>query len=417
MRFLDLREYRGYVMAFVAFVYIHSLQYFNYVNLNPTVHGRLSFVLAILTILLCLFSKGPKTIPGRYWMYGILFVPVLSFLPCWLENGQSPVDSTRAYLPAFVALSYFLLHKAKVKEKDIVNLVTALAVIRTLITIVQQFTFPDYLFCYRPEGLDAGGFFKGIEIRSGLYRFAIEDTYLSMFLAFYYFRRLIKQVSALDLGLFLIGLLGVYIDQTRQLMLSTFLAVVLVLLFSVHFQQKWIILGIIGLIAAIIAFNADILLEDLLDMTRRDLNVGNIRLLAYSTFLLEFWGGPLSVIFGNGPVQWNSAYGTQIAYYQENLRLYRSDVGIVGAANMYGVVIVIFLLTFLVFYVFRNWKKLRIHNKMFFVAMIINLPMICFFTQHYHWLVFLGFMMYFCDNDIRMYNRRMAGLPGRKKDA
>lgn len=409
MPFIDLREYKAYVMAFVAFVYIHSLQYFNYVNLNPTIHGRISLALALLTILLCLFSKGPKTIPGRYWMYGILFVPILSFLPCWLENGQSPVDSARAYLPAFVALSYFLLHKAKVKEIDIVNLITALAVVRTLITIVQQFTFPDYLFCYRPEGLDAGGYFKGIEIRSGLYRFAIEDTYLSMFLVFYYFRCLLKQVNALNLGLFLFGLAGVYIDQTRQLMLSTFLAVVLVLLFSVHFKQKWIIIGVIGAVSAIVYLNADVLFEDLMDLTRSDLNSRNIRLLAYTTFLFEFWGGPLSVIFGNGPVQWASAYGAQIAYYQENLRLFRSDVGLVGAANMYGVVIVLFLIAYLVFYVFRNWKKLRIHNKMYFVAMVINLPMICIFTQHYHWLMFLGFMMYFCDNDIRHYNRRLSG--------
>ena len=409
MPILDLRKYRAYILAFVAFVYLHSLQYFNYVKLNTTTYGRLSFLLAAFIILLCFFSKSPKTIPGRYWMLGILLVPVLSFLPCWLENGQSPLDSVRVYVPAFVGLTYFLLYQAKIKERDIVTLITVLAVIRTVINIIQQFTFPDYLFCYRPEGLDAGGYFKDIEIRSGIYRYAIEDTYLSMFLVFYYFRRMLKGVSAMNVGLFLFGLVGVYLDQTRQLMLSTFLALVLVVLFSVRFKQKWIILGIIGILVGFVVINSDILLGDLIYITNSDLNYGNIRLVAYTTYLVEFWGGPLSVVFGNGPVNWNSSYGEQIAYYQENLRLYRSDIGIVGAANMYGIVTVVFLLAFLVFYVFRNWKKFRIHIKMFYIAMIINLPMICFFTQHYHWLMFLGFMMYFGDNDIKYYNRRMAG--------
>lgn len=409
MPILDLRKYKSNILAFVAFVYLHSLQYFNYVNLNPTVHGRLSFIFAGIIILLCIFSKSPRIIPGRNWMLGILLVPVLSFLPCWLENGQSPVDSARAYIPAFVGLSYFLLHKAKIKEKDVVSIITALAVIRTVINIIQQFTFPDYLFCYRPEGLDAGGYFKDIEIRSGIYRYAIEDTYLSMFLVFYYFRRLLKRVNALNAGLFLFGLAGVYLDQTRQLMFSTFLALVLVLVFSVRFKQKWIILSLIGVVVAFFVINAETLFADLIYITSSDLNYGNIRIFAYSTYLLEFWGGPLSVIFGNGPVQWSSSYGAQVAYYQENLRLFRSDVGIVGAANMYGVVIVLLLIAYLAFYVFRNWKKLRIHNKMFFIAMVINLPMICFFTQHYHWLMFLGFMMYFCDNDIKFYDRQLAG--------
>jgi hypothetical protein len=229
-----------------------------------------------------------------------------------------------------------------------------------------------------------------------------------MFLVFYYFWRMTKRFKITDLCLFLVGLLGVYLDQTRQLMLSTVLSLVLVFLFTVRIKHKALIVFLLAAIVGVVALNADTLFGDLLLMTSQDLNHNNIRLFSYSTYLFEFWGGPLSVVFGNGPAAWDSAYGQQVAYMYENLKLFHSDVGIVGAANLYGVITVLFYLAFLVFFVFRNWKKFRIHIKMYFVAQLINLPMICIFTQRVNCMIFLGFMLFLCDKDIRRYDRRIA---------
>lgn len=407
-KILDLRQYRKIVLVFTAFVFLHSLMYFDYININPTYYGWVSNGLVLLLGAVCIISVSPRKMPASYWLLGLLAVPMLSFLPCWLENGQSPISSLRTYLACWLPLLYFLLHKSKISERELVLVITVFAVTRTLITIVQQFTYPDYLFTFRPEGLDASGMFKGIERRSGIYRFCIEDTFLSMFLVFYYFWRMTKRFKITDLCLFLVGLLGVYLDQTRQLMLSTVLSLVLVFLFTVRIKHKALIVFLLAAIVGVVALNADTLFGDLLLMTSQDLNHNNIRLFSYSTYLFEFWGGPLSVVFGNGPAAWDSAYGQQVAYMYENLKLFHSDVGIVGAANLYGVITVLFYLAFLAFFVFRNWKKFRIHIKMYFVAQLINLPMICIFTQRVNCMIFLGFMLFLCDKDIRRYDRRIA---------
>lgn len=403
-RFLDLRNYKKAVLVFVAFVFLHSLMYFDYVNLDPTIYGWVSNGLVLILAPLCFFSIGPKKMPASPWLLGLLAVPMLSFLPCWLENGQSVFTSARAYMALWLPLLYYLLHKSKISEKELVIMITVFAVVRTVITIVQQFTYPEYLFTFRPEGLDASGLFKGIERRSGIYRFCIEDTFLSMFLVFYYFWKMTRHYRLTDLLLFLTGLLGVYLDQTRQLMFSTVVALVLVLVFSVRIKHKWLILLLVAAIGGIVALNANTLFEDLLLMTEQELNSDNIRILSYTTYLLEFWGGPLSVVFGNGPIG-NSSYGQQVLYMYENMKLFHSDVGIVGAANLYGVVTVLFYLAFLVFFVFRNWKKFRIHIKMYFVAQLINLPMICIFTQRVNCMIFLAFMLFLCDKDIKRYDR------------
>lgn len=404
LKFLDLRQYKKIILVFVAFVFLHSLMYFDYIGLDPTLYGWVSNGLVLILAALCIFSIGPKKMPASYWMLGLLAVPMLSFIPCWLENGQSPLTSLRAYMSLWLPLLYFLLHKSKVTEKELVLIITIFAVVRTLITIIQQFTYPDYLFTFRPEGLDSAGYFKGIERRSGIYRFCIEDTFLSMFLVFYYFWKMTRRFRVQDFILFLVGLVGVYLDQTRQLMLSTVVSLALVLLFSMKIRHKLLIVGILSAITLLLVLNADSLFGDLILMTNRDLNYDNIRILSYTTYLLEFWGGPLSVVFGNGPIG-NSAYGQQVLYMYENLKLFHSDVGIVGAANLYGVVTVLFYIAFLIFFVFRNWKKFRIHLKMYFIAQLINVPMICIFTQRVNCMVFLGFMLYLCDRDICRYDR------------
>lgn len=61
--------------------------------------------------------------------------------------------------------------------------------------IVEQFTYPHYWFAYRPEGYAADGHFYGIEIRSGIMRFYIMDTYMSMFLVFIISKSYLKSLS------------------------------------------------------------------------------------------------------------------------------------------------------------------------------------------------------------------------------
>ncbi len=408
MNWLDLRKYSGVVAGFVFFVFLHSLRYFDFIGLSPVFYGRFSNLLALFLMVICFFSMSPRRIPGRYWFLGLILVPMLSFLPAWIENGQSPVESMRAYLLTFLALVYFLPHKARLSSGVILNALTVFAVARTAIYVLQQFTYPDYWFAFRPDGLDAAsGMYKDVEIRSGIYRFYIEDTYLSMFLVFRYFQKLTHRVSGKDLALFLIGVAGVYLDQSRQFMLSTLLSLGLVFFFSSKIRYKGLMVVFLGLAAMVLFMNAYKLFGDLMDMTRGDLTRDNIRLLSYTTFGLELWGGPLSVLFGNGPVG-HSAYGDNVMYLYETLGMYHADVGMVGAANLYGVVTVLFFVVFYIMYVAKHWKKIQMHLKMYFLALLINAPLVTIFTQSINWFVFFAFMLVLADRDIVRYERKLA---------
>lgn len=412
---LDLRNYYKAALAGIVFVFLHSLRYFDFIGIDETIYGHISKLLALLLIALFFFTKGPRRTPGWFWMIALLVVPMFSFLPAWIENGQSPVQSVSAYLPFGLVLVYFILHKAKISPAELVRILTVIALVRIGIYVVQQFTYPNYLFAFRQEGLNASGVFTGIEVRSGIYRYYIEDTYLSMFLVFYYLQKTIKRRRTSDLILFGVGLVGVYLDQSRQFMVSTLAAILFVLFFASKIRYKgWLVLGLSSIVA-IILLNSEKLFEDLIYMTQNDLSSDNIRLLAYTTYGLEFWGGPLSVIFGNGPVG-NSGYGAQVQHYYENLRLYHADVGIVGAANLYGVVTVLLFLAFMVFFVFRNWRKLQMHLKMYYLAMLVNIPLVTIYTQNLNWFVFFGFMLYLSDRSIMRYDRRMRMLRKSKTD-
>lgn len=403
---VDFKSYRKWCLIVVMLIFIHALRYFDYTGLNSTYYGWASNIFSLLLIAFYLvFGRKLSSTYSQPFLWGLLLVPILSFLPCYLENGQGLVDSCRAYLSTFLVLVYFVLHASKVKEKELVRAITIIAVVRTSILLIQQFTYPDYLFAFRPEGMDAQGYIQGMEVRSGIYRFYIEDTYLSMFLVFYYLQKLLSKFTPASLMLFLIGLFGVYLDQSRQFMVSTIIAVIVPFVFIRKKKTRWIMFLLIAAIAVVAIVFGTQLFEELIEMSADDVSDSdNIRLLSYATFLFQYWGGPLSVIFGNGPAWGGSAYNAELQYMMEYLRLYRADVGIVGAMNVYGITSALFLLYFYIAFVFKNWKKLETHLKMYYIASIVNLPLVTIYTQNINWFVFLSIMLYLSDMSIAKYN-------------
>lgn len=386
------------------FVFLHSLNYFDFIGLNVKIYGYLTYLLDLLLIIaVVLFYRRDHYSYTSFLAISLISVPLLSFIPCLIENGQSPIESLKAYSPYFLFLVYFILHAAKINENELVLALTVFAVVRILILVIQQFTYPDYMFSFRPEGFDDNlGRYVQMERRSGLYRFYIEDTYLSMFLVFYYFEKIIKHYSPKFLILFLIGLVGVYIDQSRQFMFSTAVAFAFVVLLLSGKRTRVISVVVMSILALVFVAFSSSLFGELSEMTVEDMNEDNIRVLAYASFLFEVWGGPLSVIFGNGPVG-NSAYGTQIASLASDFGLYRADVGIVGAMNAYGIVSVLVLVAVYVVLLVKYGKKLPIHIKMYIVAAIVNLPLVTVYTQRANWFVFMAFMLYLSDLGIAKY--------------
>lgn len=386
----------------IGWVYLHTLHYFDFTLYNPTIGGWIQKLIAIAIILYLLIQNiDTKYAYSKLYISGFIWIPMLSFVPCWLEHGQTFLQSFNAYLPIFILLLYFILHNKRIKENEIIQLLTLFAVIRTAILLIEQFTYPHYYFAFRPEVEMDDGSFKSIEIRSGILRYYISDTYLSMFLIFYWGQKVFEKFNWKHFIIFAWGIFGLWLDQTRQFMLVGYGSFLIILLLSQNKKINKLTTYIIVAIAIlIIAINFDSLFGDLNERTSKEMSKDNIRLLAYKYFLNDYWGGPLSVLFGNG-LAGESQYGKEISFLSQEMKLFRSDVGIVGFLNQYGIVSVLFFFWFYISLVRKNWKYMDAYIKMFLLATLLNIPLVIFFVNNLNWYVYMAFMMYLMDISIR----------------
>ena len=396
-----------YSAIIIGFVFLQYLHFFDYVKYDAVLGGNICKIMAIFAFCVYVFGQYPIDLcPSKKYVIGFVFIPMLSFIPCFFEHGQSLVESFRVYLPCMILFLYFYMHKEEISVKTLINILTIFAVVRTSILIVEQFTYPNYLFAFRPETYDENGILKPIEVRSGIYRYYISDTYLSQFLIFYYFQKLTEQCKLKYLFLFVFGLVGLYLDQTRQFIVTTVLVLVIISLLSSNFKHKKLAISLIILFGIVILNFSDVLFGSLMSKTSDELNEDNIRYLSYKTYFSSYWGGPLSYVFGNG-MAGNSAYGAEMQKLTLYYGLWRADVGIVGFLNQYGYVSVLYFLLFYFLYLRKNWKYIDVHLQMFFLASLLNLPLVVFFVNNANWYVFWAFMMYLLDESV-VRNKNLA---------
>lgn len=404
----EIRSKKEFIPSIIiGFIFLQYLHYFDYVKYDVVLGGSICKIMAIFVMLVFIFGKYSINVcPSKKYVIGFVFIPMLSFIPCFFEHGQSFVESFRVYLPYMILFLYFYMHKEKISVKTLINILTIYAVVRTSIVIVEQFTYPNYLFAFRPETYDENGILKPIEVRSGIYRYYISDTYFSQFLIFYYFQKITEKYRLKYLVFFVFGLVGLYLDQTRQFMVTTVLALVIISLLSSNFKHKKLAILLIILSGIVILNFSDILFGSLMSKTSDELNEDNIRYLSYYTYFSSYWGGPLSYIFGNG-LAGNSAYGIEMQKLTLDYGLWRADVGIVGFLNQYGYVSVLYFLLFYILYLRKNWKYIDVHLQMFFLASLLNLPLVVFFVNNANWYVFWAFMMYLLDEAVER-NKNLA---------
>lgn len=380
-------------------VFLHSIQYFDWIKYNIYIGRIISFSLGVALFLYFVQAKKHIHLPYTKFIVGFTFIPFLSIIPCRIENGQSLTESLYVYMPFCFLLVYYLLARNKISEEDIVKWLTIFAVTRTAILIIEQFTYPTYWFAYRPEGYAADGHYYGIEIRSGIKRFYIMDTYLSMFLVFYYLQKLSSCIKLKYVLLFLYGLIGIYIDQQRQYMISTILTIVLFTMFSTKMKYKNVIVFLFCIVSLVIYIYSDQILGQILESVVEDTNEDNIRLFTYHTYGVEFFGGPLSYIFGNGFPAVSGSYAKSVSSLR-SMGLTQTDIGIVGLYSYYGLTTLMFFIYFYIYSFRKYWHSLDSHIKMFIIASIINLPLFTMFSCHLDSYPFWGIMLYLADLSI-----------------
>lgn len=330
-----------------------------------------------------------------------LILPFFTALSSYLTHGHSIFNSINATLLHFILVIYFFAIIKNISPSYILKVLAVCMLIKLGLTIIEQFTYPNVPFTFRYEGYDeVTGEWMEIGQRSGIWRFLISDAYyLYMILGFKSFYELRKKYSAKYCILFLLCCLGLYLDQTRQIMFS-FAASLLIVSF---FKSKnkilyFIVVGILG----IVAFQfVDVLFGELIELTADDASEDYSRVASYVYYLTDYHG-LFSLLFGHGFGGGNDTWGNHIFYLEQTLRLFRMDIGIVGAFHLLGLVFVISFIIYFFFIHVKNWKYIDAYLQTMMISVVINIPMI---FPLYNYTVcamefFMGCLFYMIDKSI-----------------
>jgi len=404
------------ILVFISFCLLHFIRYYNYIDLDPTISGRINKIIILLVIILILINRNyflsnsfkRNAISRKYVLWFGIF-PLISSIPCFFLRGQSFTDSFNVVYVYLIIFLYFVLHKYDVNTGFLIKLFLALAIIRVLIMLIQQFTYPFYIFGGVKEGDDSlYGVEYAVQVRSGMYRFWLNSSFLQVIAGLYSINKFLRSNKIIYLFIFLLCCVGLYMDQSRS-QLIYFALSVLYLLFITKYKNKLLIFFLIGIFIVLISINYNSLFGDLSKLTVSNVNEKEnyIRILAYKFYLFDYWKGPLTWFLGNGVPNATSAYGHEIIKIQTQHILFTYDIGIIGSLNVYGLIFILVFIFYLYKIIFKYWKYLDPFLKVFLIFTILYSPL--YFPIHYQsgedisWAI----IFYLIDKSIQISKQKM----------
>ena len=351
------------LLLFILAILTGGMSFIGWGNIFPE---RTLHVLLISAIIIAVYLiKRPLDQRSEIWQFAYLFafIPFISVLGANLYHNQ-PVILT--FFTTFKNLGYylfFLLCAIRMKEREVIKVIFIYAYIWTFMEVVQQFTYPTYWFATRFDDE-----ISAIEIRNGIYRFAIIGHQLCLIMMFYCFgKAAIENHTKYYLGLF-VGIVGIYLTTTRQVIGVSFFAMAIVFLFAKKY--KYTNMLAVFLIVFVLSLNYSTLFGFFVDKTM-EIDEDYIRFITYRFYGLQYNDGDLlRSILGNGAFDSSTEYGREILSHREE-GLYLSDIGYVGTYATYGFVYVILIVVFYI-YAFRNYKYLNYYLKMYLIYILLT---------------------------------------------
>lgn len=161
---------------------------------------------------------------------------------------------------------------------------------------------------------------------------------------------------------------------TRQLLFSIFLLTMLNILFSRKLKSKVLVVLVSALaVIPVVLMFQDIFLN-IINLSKEQ-SVGfeeNIRVLAGTFFLTDFFPTPWAYLTGNGADSANSGYGVMIQMYKDVFDFYQSDVGLIGDFSKFGAVFLIAVISILYRILSYSLPDDLIYIKYFYVFVILT---------------------------------------------
>jgi hypothetical protein len=330
-----------------------SIRAFSFVFIPDRIFDYIEFF--TLTITIIIYIKSLKNRKANKYIFkpyvnAILILTLISSIPANIFHNQSIFLSFLASRTILYWLLYFIIEN--VPENNLTNLITVIGVIWSLIVIIQQLTFPKIWFNSPNAYYD---YFSDIEPstvvnhaqeEAGVIRIMLLGIPYAYFAIFYSWIKLKYSITPKHLFIFLIAIVALSLTGSRQIVFS------IILIFGVDFIVSKYSSGykklIVSFIFTIILLSARPLVNNYLSSLVRETQEQNItsskyiRIREADFFLFKFYPNWICYLFGNGWEHSLSPYGIKI----ENNIYYRSDVGLIGALNKFGLfyVLAIFII-------------------------------------------------------------------------
>jgi hypothetical protein len=344
---------RHFSLAFLAFVAIFSIDIWSFQGIETFTYNAIEAAVLLCLALITLTKSGVffrRGLTFKTYVFFFLLIPLPSIIGAYIYHDQSLSDSFYVNRYSVYWLFYFVLHIFNLHKDKIIKLMVFIGAVWAGITIVQQFTYPTYYFYSRDDE-------KKSIYRAGVYRYMLAGNKYGLFMLLYFFNKYLNTEKLKYIVLTLFGLAGFYYYGTRQTAAAAAACMVIaVLLLKGMVKWKNLIL-MIGLGLVVLGVK-EILFAEYIEMTNDQVsNEDYIRILSGKFFLFDYWPNtPWGKLLGNGKPYGNTAYGQEIELLKSGLGFFRSDVGIIGSFNQFGLLYVFLVLSFCI-------KGISLHFK------------------------------------------------------
>lgn len=331
---------------------------------SPVIIQIMGFVLLSISIV---YIWNNKFLLFRNELLFFICTFVFSAFSSYFLYGQDFYLSLKGSMPFAFALGlYVLANKFDLSPNFIFKVLLGFSFVFICIEIIEQFTYPDYLFCGRIEKDN-----RELEIRMGLWRMYVFGINYCLLVYTIILQRIFdgeKIVRNIFLLFFLF--VGIVVFTARKDIFAALSIILIGYFISTQMQQTTSTRTILlFLIAAAFLVLPD-LMSELNEQSRNEITDENfIRYMAAGYFMYEMNTSPAYYLFGAGIPTGDSPLAMHIKKLSESFGFYQADCGFVGYISMLGVVgLLPYIL--IISKIIRNFKYVDLSLILFGIMML-----------------------------------------------
>lgn len=396
----------SFIFLFLLLLYV--TRFFDYVNWDPTIGGRSSYFLSLFLGIIFLLSV--EKIWKKYTLFSsflVFLIPLQLFSLLTLVDSGYSLRESRVYIyEVSIFLFYFVCVAYKFTPKTIISALLVCGIITLVIQVYQQLNIDKASFgVFSPTSVQYQWHGKAA-MRHGLYRFRLDHVYYISYLCYFYFWD--KFLHKLDLRYLIFAalfLISIYLYLTRQILFVTLLASLISFMFVRGARDKGLSFILIFCMFIYLLYNGADIFNEVFMRERGEFVGQETRAMEYAFYWTEITKTPMSLLFGN-------AYNPLHTYFETELRMFSSDVGIVGQIYLYGVISTVYFYAFMVYILNKTRRTTPLYLKLFFFTILVDAVMISPFERVSHRFIFilaLYLCSYFYYKNDRLYKLKIKG--------